>query len=124
MALTIRITPGREFSKTVALTGRLDNDTAPLLEKEMATALAGNVMAVVFDLAGLEYISSAGLRVVFQARRTVKARGGDLALLNPQPAVRKVFEIVKTVEVDKVFASVQELDAYLDAIQKKVRGTN
>jgi hypothetical protein len=42
--------------------------------------------------------------------------------LNPTPAVKKVLDIVKAAEIDSIFTSVQELDRYLDAMQKKVSG--
>jgi anti-anti-sigma regulatory factor len=51
----------------------------------------------------------------------VEPRGGKVAIVNPQPAVRKVLEIVKAIPSGGIFANVAELDAYLDAIQQKVR---
>ena len=46
--------------------------------------------------------------------------GGQTLLIHPQPQVRKVFDIVKAVPVNEVFSSTQELDAYLDKMQRKV----
>lgn len=94
----------------------LDFDTAaqPLLD-----ALARG-STVVLDLAGLEYISSAGLRSVARIRKATRAIDGHTLLLDPQPQVRKVFDIVKAVPVSEVFTSTSELDAYLDRIQRRV----
>jgi len=75
---------------------------------------------VVVDLAGLEYVSSAGLRSLARIRKSTRARNGHTLLLNPQPQVRKVFDIVKAVPVNEVFASTQELDAYLDRMQRQI----
>jgi sigma-B regulation protein RsbU (phosphoserine phosphatase) len=75
---------------------------------------------VVVDLAGLEYVSSAGLRSLARIRKSMRARNGHTLLLNPQPQVRKVFDIVKAVPVNEVFASTQELDAYLDRMQRQI----
>lgn len=75
---------------------------------------------VVVDLAGLEYVSSAGLRSLARIRKSMRARNGHTLLLNPQPQVRKVFDIVKAVPVNEVFTSTQELDAYLDRMQRQV----
>jgi sigma-B regulation protein RsbU (phosphoserine phosphatase) len=75
---------------------------------------------VVVDLAGLEYVSSAGLRSLARIRKSMRARNGHTLLLNPQPQVRKVFDIVKAVPVNEVFTSTQELDAYLDRMQRQI----
>jgi hypothetical protein len=53
---------------------------------------------------------------------TMRAGSGKALVLNPTPAVKKVLDIVKAAEIDSIFTSVQELDRYLDAMQKKVSG--
>ena len=82
--------------------------------------LAAKVQALVLDLAQLEYVSSAGVRSIFRARKLLAARGGTLVLANTQPQVQKVFDIVKAVPLSEIFRSVQEADAYLDRIQKRI----
>jgi anti-anti-sigma factor len=119
--LNVRVEDGRSFTKTVRLEGRLDSETVESLDKVLDGVLASAVKVVVFDLSALEYISSAGLRSLFGAQRAMKARSGKALLLSPQPAVQKVLDIVKSVDVKEVFRSVAELDEYLDAMQKKVQ---
>ena len=75
-----------------------------------------------FRLDGLEYISSAGIRCVIRARKVIEGRGGRVALVNAQAAVLKVFQIVKALPADQVFASQAELDASLDAVERRARG--
>ena len=94
--------------------GEFDAAAAPMLEQ-----MAGGG-TVVLDLSALDYISSAGLRSIAKIRKAMRARDGHTLLVNPQPQVRKVFEIVKAVPVSDVFSSVEELDAYLDRIQRKM----
>ena len=62
---------------TLKLTGSLDTATAPELEKQLASVLADSTKDVVFDLAQLKFISSAGLRVFANARKRLKGRGGQ-----------------------------------------------
>ena len=69
----------------------------------------------------LDYISSAGLRVVFKAAKTLRALGGSVALANRQPQIVKVFEIVKALPDLRVFESDEEMDDYLKAMQDKSR---
>jgi len=120
MRLNVRVQEGRSLTKTLVLEGRLDNESVDEFDKALDAVLASAVKVVVFDLAGLEYVTSAGLRSIFQAQKVMNARAGKAVLLNPTPQVKKVLEIVKAPELAVVFKSVQELDAYLDAMQKKV----
>jgi anti-anti-sigma factor len=123
MALHIEITSQGKGRRRVTLQGRLDTVTAPKLDEELAPVLdARDVTSLVFQLYGLEYISSAGIRCLVRARKALAARGGEVVIVDPQPGVRKVFEIVKALPSDQVFANEAELDAYLDAMQRKANG--
>lgn len=73
------------------LKGRLDTSTAPQLEKELAESLNG-VTDLVFDLEKLEYISSAGLRVLLSTQKKMNAQG-SMIVKNVIPEIAEVFEI-------------------------------
>ena len=119
MSLTI---VQRSNPPTLALAGRLDTNTAPQLDQELDRVLhAGEIKQLVFDLSQLEYLSSAGIRCFIRARKVIEPRGGKVAIVNPQPGVRKVLDIVKAIPSAGIFGSVAELDEYLDAMQKQVR---
>ena len=77
---------------TVALEGRLDTLTAPELEESLSSALEG-IKELVLDLSGLEYLSSAGLRVVLSTFKTVSAAEGKMTICNANEMVSKVFEL-------------------------------
>ena len=104
---------------TVKLTGSLDTATAPELERQLAAVLADPVKQLVFDLAQLKFISSAGLRVFSTARKTLKERGGQTLFVNMQPQIQEVFEIMKSLPGVAVFKDEAELDAYLAVRQRK-----
>ena len=103
---------------TVKLIGSLDTSTAPELEKQLAPAMGGPVKDVVFDLADLKFISSAGLRVFSSARKTLKERGGQASFVHMQPQIQEVFEIMRSLPGVAVFKDVGELDRYLAARQR------
>jgi anti-sigma B factor antagonist len=98
---------------TINLIGSLDTATAPELEKQLVSVLAGPVKDIVFDLAQLKFISSAGLRVFSTTRKTLKERGGQAAFANLQPQIQEVFEIIRSLPGVSVFKDVAEFDAYL-----------
>jgi len=75
----------------IALEGRLDTMTAPQLEAELKSALEG-VETLVFDLEKLEYISSAGLRVLLSAQKTMN-RQGAMKVIRPNEIVKEIFEV-------------------------------
>ena len=82
----------REETKlTVELKGRLDTSTSPELEMEMIPMLKG-VTELTMELAELEFITSAGLRVLLQAVQIMKDQG-EMTVTNPNEEVREVFEI-------------------------------
>ena len=85
---------------TVTLAGRLDTNTAPELEAELKL---DGVKEVVFDFAALDYISSAGLRVLLAVQKTMMSSGGKMSVAHANEMVRGVFQITG---LDTVFTLV------------------
>ena len=76
---------------TIAVQGRLDTTTAPDLEKEIKTGLDG-VTELIMDFEKLDYISSAGLRVLLSAQKTM-SRQGSMKVVHVSDLVMEVFEV-------------------------------
>ena len=76
---------------TIALEGRLDTTTAPQLEAELKSSLDG-VTALTFDFANLEYISSAGLRVLLSAQKIMN-RQGEMKVIHVGDSILEIFEV-------------------------------
>lgn len=86
------ITKNLEGKKlTVSLEGRLDTTTSPQLEAELKTAVNG-VEELVMDLEKLEYMSSAGLRVMLAAQKVMN-RQGSMKVVHVNDTVSEIFEI-------------------------------
>ena len=81
----------------IALEGRLDTSTSPQLESELRTALNG-ITKLYFDLAKLDYISSAGLRVLLSAQKTMNQQG-EMEILNVKPEIMEIFEVTGFVDI-------------------------
>jgi len=118
--LNLRIDGGNGPYQRMHLSGRLDGSTHAALDEALEPLLHEGTHILEINLAGLDYISSAGLRSIFRARKMLSTHAGRVLLMQPQPPVRKVFELVKAVPVDEVFASQDELDDYLAAIQARM----
>jgi anti-anti-sigma factor len=120
MSLQIKILPPSNGSQRVTLAGRLDTHSYEDLDVALAPLLQRQLQSLVLDLAGLEYISSAGIRSIFKARKALGGHGGKVLLVNPQAQIQKVLDVVKAVPMHEIFVSTAEADAYLDAMQRKV----
>ncbi len=120
MGLDIEVGEVGHGGRRVSLSGRLDTETAPSLDDRLAVLLAlPAVTALLFDLAGLEYISSAGIRTLVKARKGLEARGGGMVVARPTPAVKAVFDIVKALPSLDSFHDDAALDAYLEAMRRR-----
>jgi anti-sigma B factor antagonist len=122
MPLAIQFQPNPDPLKAgalyVKLAGSLDTATSPELEQRLTPVLAGAVKEMVFDLAELKFVSSAGLRVFAVAGKKLAERGGRASFVKLQPQIKEVFEIVASLRGMSVFESEAELDAYLAARQE------
>ena len=105
----------------LSLSGALNTDTAPDFEQRLQSVIQDGYQLTVLDMKDLDYISSAGLRVIFKAAKQCKTAGHRLAAANRKPHIDKVFEILKALPDMAVFANDQELDDYLDSMQRQVR---
>lgn len=89
--MSLKIEKKNTETKTLALIGRLDTVTAPELEAEIS-AILPTAESLVLDMEKLEYISSAGLRVILKTQKVLTQKAG-LKLIHVSDEVREVFEI-------------------------------
>lgn len=81
----------------IAITGRLDTATAPQLEVELNQSLTG-IEKLVLDFSALEYISSAGLRVLLQTQKTMNKQG-EMIIRNVNETISEIFEVTGFVDI-------------------------
>jgi anti-sigma B factor antagonist len=122
MSLTIQELPTSETGVyKFALEGRLDETTSRDFEKKLEPALQKNPTTLILDMARLDFISSAGIKILIDAQKRLSAQNGTVLLVDLQPQIRKVLEIIKALPGITVFRDVQELDNYLALMQRKVK---
>ena len=84
-------------SAILIVSGRLDTQTAPELEKELDSVLA-DIKELTFDFANLEYVSSAGLRVILKAQKAMNAQG-TMKLTGVNDSIMEVFDITGFLDI-------------------------
>ncbi len=90
-----KVENGKEL--TISIIGRLDTTTAPMLEAELKSSISG-VGKLVFDMAELEYLSSAGLRVLLSAQKVMNKQG-EMIVKNVNETIREIFEVTGFVDI-------------------------
>ncbi len=119
MSLTVTTSKMAKGVFVIKPEGSINTDTYDVLEKETQKVLKKGPQKIILDMVGVEYISSMGLRVVLSTLKALKNENGELALVNLQPQIQKVFDIVNAMPSMRIFESMEEMDRYLDAMQKK-----
>ena len=119
MSLTVEAKKRPEGGYIITPRGRIDTNTYLEFEKHIAPFLNGKSSVLVLDLIDLEYLSSAGLRAIFKTQKNITAHNGLFLMTRMQPQIARVFEIVKALPKEQVFTSIEEVDAYLDIVQKR-----
>jgi len=102
----------------VSLTGALDTDTAPQLEEDLAQIFDSDSNNLIFNMKELDYVSSAGLRIIAKTCKKMKKKGGDILTTAMQPQIQRIFEIVKELPNLRMFKNQEEVDEYLHAMQE------
>ncbi len=101
--------------------GSIDANSYSVLDEKMDEILKQTPDVIIFDMEFADYISSTGIRVLLKTKKVLKETAGRMVFMNLQPQIQKVFDILKAIPTLKVFASIEELDNYLDVMQKAVQ---
>lgn len=121
MSLEITVSPEANHGKRVSIAGSLDSNTAPQLQQSIDAEISESVSTTIIDFKDLDFLSSAGLRVIFKTKKIMDNSGGKFLIVNLQPQIKKVFEIIKALDGMNVFKDQDEMDDYLTAMQNKVK---
>jgi anti-anti-sigma factor len=119
MALTVKSNEKGPGVYVILAIGSLDTNTYQALDEEVNSLLEKSAKMIVFDMEYLDYISSAGISVILRARKGLQKQNGEVMMVNLQPQIKKVFEIIKALPSQGIFKNIKELDDYLDTMQKK-----
>jgi len=119
MGLRITTEQRKDGICVFTLVGRLDGQAAPSFEAKLEELHVGDAPGLVIDMAQLDYMSSAGVRAILHIWKSLDAHNARFVMVNLQPQIKKVFEIINALPTWSIFASMEEADSYLDTIQKR-----
>lgn len=106
-------TIGHGGATVISARGRIDSMTASRLGDALNTEIAAGRTLLVLDLAGVDYMSSAGLRELVNALKKVKRASGDLRLAQPSRRVREVMEMAGLDTIFLIFeTSAEAVESY------------
>jgi anti-sigma B factor antagonist len=121
MSLEVVIISEANNCKRISISGELDSRTALDLQRRIDVEIDASVATTIIDFKGLNFLSSAGLRVIFKTKKVMDDINGEFLMVNLQPQIKKVFEIIKAMEGMNIFNSQEEMDDYLASMQDKVK---
>ena len=119
MALKVNTTKKSPGIFVVAPIGSIDGTDHGMFQEKIDSVLKQNPDVIIFDMEYANYINSSGIRVLVKTKKALKQGGGKIVFVNLQPQIKKVFDILSALPSLKVFANIQELDNYLDAMQTR-----
>lgn len=111
----------------VAPHGSIDSDTYLDFQGRVTPLLVKSTRGVIIDLSRVDYISSAGLGVIFTMRKALLGNAGELLFSNVKPQIKRLFDIVKALPKESIFESTEEADRYFykimnEEIERQKRG--
>ena len=104
--------------------GSINTMTSRSLQHLLERICASRPDVIMFDLKRVDFINSKGLRVILKVYRVKNAHGGRVVMMNFQPHIKKVFEIINALPEQRIFASYLEFDHYLAAVQTRYADGN
>ncbi|MCM8760551.1 MAG: STAS domain-containing protein [Candidatus Omnitrophica bacterium] len=119
MSIKVTVKEKRPGCFIIAPVGPIDTDTHQALAEKIDPLVGPYTKAIILDMAGVDYISSIGLSLIFRVKQALEGQGSAFVMVRVQPNVQRIFKAVKMIP-SSMFATLQEADAYLDAYLKDV----
>ena len=122
MALDTKILKRKDYVYVVELIGSIDTETHSQLEEELKEIINEQTRALIFDMKGIDYISSIGIKVILDTKRQTEQRQATFSMVDLQPQIRKVLNVMKILPMIDIFEDMEEADKYIDQIIKEEIG--
>ena len=111
--------PGIEKCLVLTLSGRIDTDNSAYFQKHIQKLVEAGFMKLIFNCASLDYVSSTGIGSFTSFLKLLKPKGGDLVLLEIQPKVFEVFQLLGFSQFFTIKKSLEEAIGFFNSDTKK-----
>ena len=118
MPLTVRLKESKPGFFTLTPVGSIDTGTYMILEKQVDVVLSVSPRVMIFNMEGVNFMSSMGVRVVIKAQKALEKLNCKFIMVNLQPQIKKVFDLIYALPPQAIFNSVEEMDKYLAEMQR------
>lgn len=118
MTLKVNVVQKEPGIFTVLPAGSIDSNTYTILEEKLVPILPQSKVLII-DMKEVSYISSIGVGVIFKAKKALEKDNGTLLMIQLQPQIKKVFDIINALPSQNIIDNVEELDNYLSRMQQK-----
>ncbi len=108
------IPSARETAGRLRLAGRIDSITSREIESLFREAIMAGKRLIVADMTGVNYVSSAGLRIFISIQKELKKAGGEVCLLNTGPSVYPIFEMSGLTTIFRFLSSEDEINRFME----------
>ena len=119
MRVKINSIKDKEGFYTVIPDGPIDSESHAEFRNKINSILSKKTKGILIDLSNVDYISSAGLGVLFSIKKLLVENNGELLFCGMKPQIKKLFEIVKALPKETVFTNAAEADKYFYAIMNE-----
>lgn len=119
MQVQVMSNKDKEGFFTVVPFGSIDSDTHGDFRDKLAPLLVKSTKGILVDLQNIDYISSAGLGVLFSVKKYLTENKASFLFCNLKPQIKKLFDVVKVLPKDSIFTSVDEADKYFYSIMNQ-----
>jgi anti-anti-sigma factor len=116
MTLQVSLKEDRPNVFSAKLKGSLDTSNYLDLEDRLKEVIDDDTRAVVLDMGDVNYVSSAGIRTVMWARKTLTAQNANFSMINLQPTIKKIFNTMKLLPILDIFDDMPQADKFIDQI--------
>lgn len=110
MALEISINQKETGIYVVYPVGSIDSETHLNFKKALNPILELSPKIVIFDMEGVSFITSMGLSVLINTKKVLGKKGGKIMLVNLQPQIEKIFDMVKTIPPESIFKTMEDAE--------------
>jgi anti-anti-sigma factor len=124
MSLSVKVTKDKANRIILTLLGAIDSEAVSGFEKVVKPLLITEFSAIIFDFAKVTYITSAGLSVMVEAEKSIRAMNKSMFVINMPPQIQKVLSVIAALPSLKIFKTVDELDKYLIYLQNLEKEKN